>query len=89
MGQTSSHKHFRSDFMKNSATGTNPPYMNAPGFTNQYPGSNHGHHNQPGGGGGGGMEYGVYNHDDLVEDEGISCPTLGSRGSYVLNIFLN
>lgn len=75
MGQTSSnagHKHFRGDF-KNATTPTHSHYQPSP-YASQA-----GHvpfMNQPS------MEYGNYATDELIEDEGISCPTITSRNSY-------
>lgn len=78
MGQTSSHKHLRHDYMKN-VNHMNPNSVGVGGV--------------PGGGGGGinipgGMsgfnhnnDYN-YQNDELIEDEEISCPTINSRSSY-------
>lgn len=68
MGQTSSHKHFRGDFAKSSISSQH-----------NYPPS--GYH--PGGGNNqSNLEYGQYQADELLEDEGISCPTINPRSSY-------
>lgn len=69
MGQTSSHKHLRSDYAKGGGSGVNPGQHHSGIMSNSVYGSS--------------VDYSNYNPDDINEDDEISYPTINSRHSYV------
>lgn len=68
MGQTSSHKHLRSDYAKGGGSGVHPGQHHSGIMSNSVYGSS--------------VDYSNYNPDDINEDDEISYPTINSRHSY-------
>ena len=74
---TASHsKHFRSDYKTSSVHHQHQTGVSS--VSGGVQSANSAYSSQPG------IDYGHYHGDELIEDEGISCPTINSRNSYVI-----